>query len=137
MAMGELRRRENVRLRNAQEHLLGELFSFMSGLYFRRKLAYARGFAEAPPGLDGAFIITASGGLVPPDTLITLERLRQISSGEVDPADVRHRARSTMTRKCSPKSQARVAKSSCSAALLPEICGSFVRSLQRTISLSR
>jgi len=64
---------------------LGELFSFMSGLYFRGKLAYARAFAEVPPYLDGAFIVTASGGLMPPDTLITLERLRQISSGEVDP----------------------------------------------------
>jgi hypothetical protein len=71
---------------------LGELFSFMSGLYFRGKLAYARAFAEAPPYLAGAFIVTASGGLVPPDTLITLDRLRQISSGEVDPADVRYRA---------------------------------------------
>jgi hypothetical protein len=71
---------------------LGELFSFMSGLYFRGKLAYARAFAEPPPDLDGAFIITASGGLVPPDALITLERLRQISSSEVDPAEVRYRA---------------------------------------------
>src|SRR2546426_921239 len=38
---------------------LGELFSFMSGLYFRGKLAYARAFAAAPRDLDGAFVITA------------------------------------------------------------------------------
>ena len=28
---------------------LGEIFSFMSGLYFRGKLAYARAFAAPPP----------------------------------------------------------------------------------------
>jgi hypothetical protein len=71
---------------------LGELFSFMSALYFRGKLAYARAFAAAPRDLDGAFVITASGGLVPPDTMVTLERLREISAGRVDPADVRYRA---------------------------------------------
>ncbi len=70
---------------------LGEVFSFMSGLYFRGKLAYARAFADAPADLEGAFVITASGGLVPPDTRITLERLREISSGNLDPADARYR----------------------------------------------
>jgi hypothetical protein len=70
---------------------LGELFSFISGLYFRGKLAYARAFAGAPAGLEGAFVITASGGLVSPDTQVTLDRLREISSGNVDPADARYR----------------------------------------------
>ncbi|HXY47889.1 MAG TPA: hypothetical protein VEI01_00465 [Terriglobales bacterium] len=70
---------------------LGELFSFISGLYFRGKLAYARAFSDAPPDVGGAFIITSSGGLVSPDTLITLERLREISSGNLDPADARYR----------------------------------------------
>ena len=71
---------------------LGELFSFMSSLYFRGKLAYARTFADSPPDLAAALVITASGGLVPPDTLVTLERLREISAGNVDPADERYRA---------------------------------------------
>jgi hypothetical protein len=70
---------------------LGELFSFMSSLYFRGKWAYARAFAEAPPGLSGSFVITASGGLIPPHTLISLERLREISEGDVDPANPRYR----------------------------------------------
>ena len=70
---------------------LGELFSFISGLYFRGKLAYARAFADAPPGLHGAFVITSSGGLVPPDTLVTHERLREICCGSIDPADPRYR----------------------------------------------
>ena len=70
---------------------LGELFSFISGLYFRGKLAYARAFALAPPGLAGAFVITASGGLVPPDTVVTLDTLREICAGNVDPANPRYR----------------------------------------------
>lgn len=70
---------------------LGELFSFMSGLYFRGKLAYARAFAVVPPDSAGTFVITASGGLVPPDTLVTLERLREISAATVDPEDARYR----------------------------------------------
>ena len=70
---------------------LGELFSFMSGLYFRGKLAYARAFALAPPGLAGAFVITASGGLIPPDRLVTWDSLREISAANIDPADPRYR----------------------------------------------
>src|SRR5437764_13363888 len=50
---------------------LGEIFTFMSALYFRGKLAYARAFAAAPRDLRGVFVITASGRLIPPDTLIT------------------------------------------------------------------
>jgi hypothetical protein len=71
---------------------LGELFSFISGLYFPGKLAYARAFADAPADSNGVLVITASGGLVPPDTPITLNQLRELSSGSVDPADARYRA---------------------------------------------
>jgi len=70
---------------------LGEVFSFISGLYFRGKVAYARAFAAAPSGVPGAFVITACGGLVPPDTVVTLEQLREISAGCVDCEDLRYR----------------------------------------------
>lgn len=70
---------------------LGELFSFISGLYFRGKLAYARTFCDVPPLIDGALVITSSGGLVSPDALITLERLQEISSGNMDPKDPHYR----------------------------------------------
>jgi hypothetical protein len=70
---------------------LGQLFGFMSGLYFRGKLAYAQAFAAAPPDVAGAFVITVSGGLVPADTLVTLDRLREISVGSIDPSDERYR----------------------------------------------
>ena len=70
---------------------LGELFSFISGLYFRGKWAYARTFCEVPPNLHGALVITSSGGLVSADAVITLERLQEISSGKLDPTDRRYR----------------------------------------------
>jgi hypothetical protein len=70
---------------------LGELFSFMSSLYFRAKLAYARAFAVALPDLPGSFVITASAGLVSPDKLVSLERLREMSAINLDPSDARYR----------------------------------------------
>jgi hypothetical protein len=63
---------------------LGEVFTSISGLYFRGKLAYARKFAQAPLGVAGAFVITTCGGLMPPETLVTLERLRKISATNLD-----------------------------------------------------
>jgi len=70
---------------------LGELFSFISGLYFRGKLAYSRAFAQALPGVGGAFVITACGGLIEPDTLITRDRLREISAERVEANNPRYR----------------------------------------------
>jgi hypothetical protein len=64
-----------IRLRHTGAPL-GEVFSFLSALYFRGKLAYARAFAEPPPGCPGILIITPTAGLVPHDTLIRLPRLR-------------------------------------------------------------
>jgi len=80
-----------VRLRRRGASL-GELFSFISGLYFRGKLRYAHAFCSAPPKVEGAFVITSSGGLISPDTLMTLERLREVSSGNMDPSDARYRS---------------------------------------------
>jgi hypothetical protein len=69
---------------------LGELFSLISGLYFRGKLTYARAFARAPNDLPSAYIITACGGLIPPDRRVTVEQLRELCAGNLDPADARY-----------------------------------------------
>jgi hypothetical protein len=63
---------------------LGEIFSSISGLYFRGKLAYARAFAHPPAGLEGAYAITSNRGLVPVDTLITAEELDSFSGDAID-----------------------------------------------------
>ncbi len=60
---------------------LGELFAFLSGLYFRGKLAYARAFA-GPRGT--VRVITTDRGLMDPDLLVTLADLRAMASGTVD-----------------------------------------------------
>ncbi len=70
---------------------LGELFSFISGLYFRGKLAYARAFAEVPPGMPGAFVITPSRGLVPPAQVISIAELREMLKVPIEPSDLRYR----------------------------------------------
>jgi hypothetical protein len=79
-----------VRLRN-QGVPLGEIFSFISGLYFRGKLAYAEKFAEVAGDVRAAYVIPTSAGLIPCETLVTLERLCEISAGEVDPANEGYR----------------------------------------------
>ena len=70
---------------------IGEVFAFLSGLYFRGKLAYARKFARAARGVEGAYVITTDRGLVPPQTLITLDDLRAMGSTPIDSADPRYR----------------------------------------------
>jgi hypothetical protein len=55
---------------------LGEVFSFLSALYFRGKLAYACAFARPPSGCAGILIITPSAGLMPHDTPIRHPKLR-------------------------------------------------------------
>jgi hypothetical protein len=64
-----------VRLRSAGVSL-GEVFTYLSALYFRGKLAYARNFAEPPSSCPGILIITPTAGLLAHDTLIRLSRLR-------------------------------------------------------------
>jgi hypothetical protein len=71
---------------------LGEVFSFLSGLYFRGKMAYVKAFAAAPEGLPGALVITPTRGLVPPESRITLDVLREFAEqGEVALSNARYR----------------------------------------------
>jgi hypothetical protein len=67
------------------------LFAFVSGLYFRGKLAYAKAFAQAPPDTPAVFVITTSQGLVPPERVITRSDVKQMTSVPIDPADGRYR----------------------------------------------
>jgi len=79
-----------LKLRTPQGAELGETFSFLSGLYFRGKLAYSRAFARPPKGCDGAYVITTDRGLVPPQTLVTLDDLRAMGSTPIDSRDPRY-----------------------------------------------
>src|SRR3954471_10193337 len=60
---------------------LGDVFSFLSGLYFRGKLTYAREFQNPPPGkASGIQIITPTDGLYSPRSLVTLKDLERFAS---------------------------------------------------------
>jgi hypothetical protein len=68
---------------------LGDVFSFVSGVYFRGKLAYARRFATPPdPGdpviAGGVLVITPNVGLRAADTPVTLELFRKFADARVE-----------------------------------------------------
>jgi len=79
------------RLRTPEGAPLGEVFAFLSGLYFRGKLAYAQAFAAPPPGVPGVVVITTNEGLRVPSHPITLARLRRFARGDIDLRDPRYR----------------------------------------------
>lgn len=73
---------------------LAEVFSFLSGLYFRGKHVYASAFATAlpyAPGTPGVLVITTNRGLLPADTPVTLDELRSFGTVPIDLAEPRYR----------------------------------------------
>ena len=79
------------RLRAGGAVPLGEVFSFLSGLYFRGKLAYAGQFAHPPAGAHGAYVITTNRGLLPAATAVTADELRAFAEVEIRAEDPRYR----------------------------------------------
>jgi hypothetical protein len=63
---------------------IGEIYTFMSGLYFRGKMAYAEAFRAAPPGIPPGLVIVPGVGLVPPETAVDVAQLRTIADVPVD-----------------------------------------------------
>jgi hypothetical protein len=77
-----------VRLRTREGAPIGEVFAFLSGLYFRGKLAYGREFARPPDATSavsgaGVFVITPTAGLRSIDTPVTLAALRAFAAVDV------------------------------------------------------
>ena len=72
-----------LRLRTVRGVPLGETFTFLSGLYFRGKLVYARAFARPPAGTPGALVITTSRGLVAADTHVTIDDLHEFAGVDI------------------------------------------------------
>ena len=75
---------------------IGDLFAFVSGLYFRGKLTYARRFAAPPepghPIVDsGIHVITPNAGLRPPETRVTREAFRRFAGADVHPDNAAYR----------------------------------------------
>ena len=71
---------------------LGEVFSFLSGLYFRGKLLYARSFGVAPAGVPAVHVITTNRGLLSPDYPLTREDVSAFGSVPIEAAGDRFRS---------------------------------------------
>ncbi len=80
-----------MRLRAGERVALGEAFSFLSGLYFRGKLAYAREFARPPAGEPGVQVITPNLGLLPAEAAVGADELRGFGEVDIRPDDPRYR----------------------------------------------
>ena len=79
------------RLRSRERATLGEVFAFLSGLYFRGKLAYANAFARTTNGISGVQVITPTRGLVDAATKISLRDLHEFAGVDIYEGDPRYR----------------------------------------------
>jgi hypothetical protein len=80
------------RLRTENPPSLGEVFTFLSGLYFRGKLAYANAFAPARKRRSSILVITPTRGLVPAAAPIGLVDLQEFAAVDIHETDPRYRA---------------------------------------------
>ena len=83
-------------LRSPEGARLGDIFAFISGLYFRGKVTYARRFASPPDAGNeivgsGVLVITPNAGLRSPDIYVTERALRGFASGDIDAANASYR----------------------------------------------
>ena len=70
---------------------IADVFTFLSGLYFRGKIAYATAFARPTRGTPGVLVITPTRGLIDARTRIRLEDLREFAAVDIHEDDPRYR----------------------------------------------
>jgi hypothetical protein len=83
-------------LRSKGGAALGDVFAFVSGLYFRGKLTYARQFATPPEAGNpivgsGIQVITPNAGLRCADTLVTQAAFRAFARDDISADNRRYR----------------------------------------------
>lgn len=69
---------------------LGDVFTFLSALYFRGKLTYAQHFADQDAG-DLVRVITTNRGLVDPKVIITPKELKAFGAVDIDEENANYR----------------------------------------------
>ena len=79
------------RLRGKSGAPIAEVFSFLSGLYFRGKIGYATAFARPARGSPGVLVITPTRGLIDARTRIRLDDLREFAEVDIHESDPRYR----------------------------------------------
>ena len=65
---------------------IGDVFAWLSALYFRGKLTYARRFGQGPGGVPGALIMAPGLGLRAPEALLSIDMFRAMGEVEVESA---------------------------------------------------
>lgn len=75
-----------LRLRSSGASL-GEIYTFISSLYFRGKVAYSSAFGAA----ESTYVITPGSGLIPPHTIVTCDDLRRLASIDIHEDEPRFR----------------------------------------------
>jgi hypothetical protein len=78
------------RLRGSHGAPLGEVFSFLSSLYFRGKLAYALRFATHADARLAVLVITPGFGLRPPEDPVDLSQLHAFAAVPIDASEPRY-----------------------------------------------
>src|SRR5205823_13494158 len=79
------------KLRSKQGATIAEAFTFLSGLYFRGKIAYANAFARSNNQSCGVFVITPTRGLADARSIIKILDLRAFAAVNIDEDDPRYR----------------------------------------------
>ncbi|HEX4707917.1 MAG TPA: hypothetical protein VH229_09325 [Candidatus Udaeobacter sp.] len=79
------------RLREQSGAPIADVFTFLSGLYFRGKIAYANAFARPSRGTPGVLVITPTRGLIDARTRIHLDDLREFAEVDIHEDDPRYR----------------------------------------------
>jgi hypothetical protein len=79
------------KLRDKSGAPIAEVFTFLSGLYFRGKIAYAIAFARPARGTPGMLVITPTRGLIGARTRIRLDDLREFAAVDIHKDDPRYR----------------------------------------------
>jgi hypothetical protein len=79
------------RLRGKSGAPIADVFTFLSGLYFRGKIAYATAFARPARGAPGVLVITPTRGLIDARTRIRLDDLREFAEVDIHESDPRYR----------------------------------------------
>jgi hypothetical protein len=79
-------------LRSKEGAALGDVFRFLSGLYFGGKLAYAEVFARPPRKYEGVLVITTNRGLLPASTRVSIDDLARFAETDIHHASPAFRA---------------------------------------------
>lgn len=79
------------KLRGKRGAPIADVFTFLSGLYFRGKIAYANVFARPARGTSGVLVITPTRGLIDARTRIHIDDLREFAEVDIHEDDPRYR----------------------------------------------